>query len=1104
MSRKFAVVLLAIIGIFISTQIASAATVTGSPSPNARVGTPYSAPFTATYGTGESGDFTWSETGYVPGLSLSPIPPSPYSTATLSGTPTVTGTYTLTINAYPGTGAGGSYGPFQITVIDNLGSVSPTSIGTGKEGTPVSVQFSVSGATGPVTWTIVSGLLPSGVSLSSSGLLSGVPASGTAGTYKFRVQATDNAPPSDTSYVDITWEIYPAYIPIVNAGQICYETDITRDASGDVSTTGNLLVKNLETNIERKLTNYSTVGTGAILNPMFTPSGSQILYTYSPDPTTTNFRVYLVNTQATVSGTSQGLIMKSNNTEAIPATINAKYAAISPNYNGTQGLIVFTSEKSDRSELWTYNFATETLTQIRSEQYLFIKHPVFLSSSLVAFVGVKNGMQDIYIIGVDGANCRNITRNTSITPLYDRIQSSFRNSTLTNPLLIYSKTTYQGFSYGKWDVYIAEIDTTAGTLTEYNVTNTPTIDEYSAAFFGDNVDRNWVSLILDNGQMFYEADLISGNRDLWQANYDTINSSNSNVSKQQRITYTNTGLANWSPVPPEGIEEAVTIDQTRLVYTKTSGSDREIFRSDYTEDTAFDTTGVQLTPSGDNAESVSPSIARNGGKVSHITLTTPKVVALMNHDGSENIIVDTDSSDDYTGASVSNDGRWLVSVRGSGSTWGIYAKRTTRDSTWADSPIVPNISADDVDAPSFSPDMTKIVYAAKVGGKYDIYYVPIKIDSTVDDSIVNVGSPINLTNTPTINERMPSFSNTGTKIIYCSDKELASDNYEIFTMDINGSDIEKVVSGTGHMWPIYSPVSDASAGTDIIGYLENNQIYYATLYRTAPSGSASGTNPVVNATLTGITIPTTTDDNEMRFGWGLNRTKGTVVASRTLASVCASGLDMTYQIAVDVDEASIPKSYTISETFSSDFGAPHVYVDSVLADTTLYTNYPSTGLNTLKILFMSGKNGGVSDHLIRITMTSPSTTGSQAFVGSVSYTLNGTPVSSQITGNGSTMVENPYMPVDIYNAEGTVSADGIIQDFDLLYAIDAWSQDTQLTGYGIVWPSDIGNWDNILIGSGGNSGIIPIWADATYKGGYTFESTNPAAAYEMYWVPGTF
>ena len=1060
--------------------------------------------YTATYGTGDSGDFTWTETGIIPGVTITITrqTPSPYSTAVLrvaASSSAQPGSYNIFVNAYPATGTAGSSN-VNIVIVEALGNIIPTTIPDAKETVPMSAQFDVTSGTGNYTWS-ASGL-PAGVSMNSStGLISGMPAQGTAGTYDTTINVTDNTEPVVSTSIFVRWRVFPAYTPLSNQGQICYVKDIVRNTSGLITSTGDLFVQNLQTGVERRITNYTTAGTGTIFNPMLTPDGSKVLYGYRPNAST-NSRLYLVSTQSTVSSTNQGLILKRNNQEAIPSTMDVRYASISPDFTGNSGLIAFTCEKTDRAELWLYNFYTEQLSQLRSERYLYIRHPVFLSASTIAFLGEKNGVQDIYTIEVNGLNYKKLTTNSPVSPQYDRIQSSFRNPLLTSPLLIYSKRTYDSsrYVYTDWDVYVAEIDTVSGTLTEYRVTQTSDMDEFSAAFFGDSTERDWVTLVRASGQMFYEAAIIPNIRNVWQTNYDTIVPSDSNSLKLQRTSNaTHTGLVNWSPVPAIEEPEAITIDNTRLVYPKQSGSYIEIFRSDWTG-SGFDTTGVQLTPSFTNANKYNPCISKNGGLISFTMGSIPTAIFRMNCDGSSLTQFVYNPTQNSDASSVSRDGNWILYTRRTApGVYAIYAKRATSDASGGESPIVTGISATAIDPPSFNPDMTAIVYAKKdPGGYFDIYYVPVSVD-TLNGSIVAQSSPINLTKTEAISERMPSFSNTGSKIIFCSNKELIVDDYEIYTMDVSGSGIEKVVSGPGHRWPVYSPVSNSAAGTDIIGYVENGEIWYATLSRVTPPGAPSGQNPVTNAFATGINVP----DGYERFSWGRKRGDGTIIATRTLPSSLAAGMTITYQIAIDVDEAKLPASFILNETFSNEFTNISAKVDGQNAIFTIYS-YPAIGLQTLKINFMNGMNGGVVDHIVAITMDAPASAGTQAFTGNLSYSIDGVPKTETISGNGSASVDKPYMPVDIYDAVNMITPDGIIQDYDLLYAIDAWARDAQLTGYGIVWPQDTGNWDTILLGTMTGPGIIPIWLNSTYMGGYDYNPSGPGAAYEMYWKPGTF
>jgi hypothetical protein len=71
-------------------------------------------------------------------------------------------------------------------------SITPAALPPGSVGQAYSQQLTGSGGTAPYTFTLISGALPGGVTLSSAGLLSGVPAAGTAGTYDITIRVTDS------------------------------------------------------------------------------------------------------------------------------------------------------------------------------------------------------------------------------------------------------------------------------------------------------------------------------------------------------------------------------------------------------------------------------------------------------------------------------------------------------------------------------------------------------------------------------------------------------------------------------------------------------------------------------------------------------------------------------------------------------------------------------------------------------------------------------------------------------------------------------------------------------------------------------------------------
>ncbi len=115
------------------------------------------------------------------------------------------------------TGTGGVPGNPSVT---NPGAQAST------VGTAVSLQLSASGGTSPYTWTATG--LPAGLSISSSGLISGTPT--TAGTSSVTVTATDAA--AKTASATFSWVVNP-----VGSGcaAVTNGTDVTVPDNSDVS-----------------------------------------------------------------------------------------------------------------------------------------------------------------------------------------------------------------------------------------------------------------------------------------------------------------------------------------------------------------------------------------------------------------------------------------------------------------------------------------------------------------------------------------------------------------------------------------------------------------------------------------------------------------------------------------------------------------------------------------------------------------------------------------------------------------------------------------------------------------------------------------------------
>jgi hypothetical protein len=118
------------------------------------------------------------------------------STGLISGTPTGMGTYnfTVTVTDSCSTGAQSLQGNFSITVnaapCPALSIISPSALTSGTVGQGYIYQIETSGGQAPITFSLASGVLPSGLSMGPSGLITGTPS--TAGTWNFTVRATDS------------------------------------------------------------------------------------------------------------------------------------------------------------------------------------------------------------------------------------------------------------------------------------------------------------------------------------------------------------------------------------------------------------------------------------------------------------------------------------------------------------------------------------------------------------------------------------------------------------------------------------------------------------------------------------------------------------------------------------------------------------------------------------------------------------------------------------------------------------------------------------------------------------------------------------------------
>lgn len=124
--------------------------------------------------------------------------------ATISGTPSAYGTYTFTVKAVDYHGYVGSQ-TYSFTVGAPVIIILPSTIPGATAPANYNTTFTASGGIAPYTFNVLSGSLPTGLSLSSAGVLSGI-ASGadTAVTYNFVLRATDSVGSVGTQSYSVT------------------------------------------------------------------------------------------------------------------------------------------------------------------------------------------------------------------------------------------------------------------------------------------------------------------------------------------------------------------------------------------------------------------------------------------------------------------------------------------------------------------------------------------------------------------------------------------------------------------------------------------------------------------------------------------------------------------------------------------------------------------------------------------------------------------------------------------------------------------------------------------------------------------------------------
>jgi len=139
--------------------------------------------------SGGRSPYTWSRSaGTLPnGLTLS-------SAGVISGTPTASGTFNFTVTVTDSATTRASVNKalsITVSAASSALSITTSSLANATVGTAYSQTLAASGGRTPYTWSRYSGTLPTGLTINSSGVISGTPTA--TGTFSFTVRVRDSA-----------------------------------------------------------------------------------------------------------------------------------------------------------------------------------------------------------------------------------------------------------------------------------------------------------------------------------------------------------------------------------------------------------------------------------------------------------------------------------------------------------------------------------------------------------------------------------------------------------------------------------------------------------------------------------------------------------------------------------------------------------------------------------------------------------------------------------------------------------------------------------------------------------------------------------------------
>ena len=295
-------------------------------------------------------------------------------TGVLNGTPTAAGTFNFTVTSTDSVGATGSQ---AYTVVINAAlAITTTTLPNGVINVSYSQTINTSGGTTPITFAQSAGTLPTGLTLSTAGVLSGTPTA--TGTFNFSVTATDAASATATqayTVVVVNITITPSTLPDWTVNKTGYSQTLTGNngtAPYTFAVTGGALPTGLTLTTGGLLSGTPTVANTFNFTVTATDSasssGSQA-YTVVINPAVTVSPASLPNWTVNKTGYSQ-TVTSANGTGA--KTLSLSAGAIPTGMTFTAGTGVLNGTPTAAG---TFNFtvtATDTVGATGSQAYTVI------------------------------------------------------------------------------------------------------------------------------------------------------------------------------------------------------------------------------------------------------------------------------------------------------------------------------------------------------------------------------------------------------------------------------------------------------------------------------------------------------------------------------------------------------------------------------------------------------------------------------------------------------------------------------------------------------------------------------------------------------------